>query len=587
MSTANTSAAARTGAPGTRRAPAASSALAAAAFLATAVAPLALGLALGLVLGLALTATVPQALHAQSASGPGSDPGADWLAAWSPLRPVVDLPRLMPGTTLPMPGLLTAPAPRAGLFWTAGNPAALVAEQGDGWNAFQLEALSADGDYRRPLDPGTEEGTRLSAQGWGAAGGRSAAAGRLVLDRLESASPAHAAVAFPFGSSPLVILDTAASAMGHTAARIEGAGGVAIGPAALGVALGFHAQESRTLAAPVPRQIRVAAPAATLGATLAIPGTDHVHVGVHARWQRARQGIGLYSIAAATRIYQVSGYDEVRAMDLVAVFYNRDIQRESRGGGASLAATIAGARFVVYGEAGSTEEAHTSVQAVDPPSDTWTADGLSWGIAATRAFLGDRLDLHGTIRRASLDGITRLHEWEDLVIFTAEESRLDLALDGRLDLDPWTLGLRVAGTHESRLRTDSMAGMPAQLESWTTAGAAEVARAIARGLSAAVGFSVATYKPAGTIPAPEEPGNLFFGYVGPELVFYGTEALAYAAAGTLRWDAPGKRAAFHLQARVGSASPSGSIRLQMGPDTNATRAGWSLGLGATLSGGPP
>lgn len=540
----------------------------------------------GLVLALAFATAAPRALHAQAATGStgatGSDPGAGWLTGWSPLRPISDLPRVIPGTTLALPGLLTTPAPRAGLFWTAGNPAALVAEQGDGWTAFQLETLSADGEYRRPLDPGTEEGTRLSAQGWGAAGTRSAAAGRLVLDRLESASPAHAAVAFPFGSSPLVILDTAASAMGHTAARIEGAGGVAIGPAALGVALGYQAQESRTLAAPVPRQIRVAAPAATLGATLAVPGTNRVHVGVHARWQRARQGIGMYSIAAATRVYQIAGYDEVGAMDLVGTFYNRDIQRESRGAGVALAATIAGARFVVFGEAGSTEEAHTSVQAVDPPSDTWTADGLSFGIAATRTFLSDRLDLHGTVRRASVDGLTRLHEWEDAVIFTAKESRLELALDGRLDLDPWTLGVRVAGTHESRLRTDSMADMPAEIESWTTAGAAEVARTIAGGLSASAGFSLATYKPAGFIPAPEEPAPLFVGFLGPELVFYGTKAMAHATALTLGWDPPTSRAAFYLQARFGSASPSGTRRFQMGPPADATRAGWTLGIGATL-----
>ncbi len=540
-------------------------------------------LTLPLALALAFAATAPQALLAQTAtSAPGSDPGADWLTGWSPLRPVADLPRLMPGTTLALPGLLTTPPPRAGLFWTAGNPAALVAEQGDGWTAFQLEAVNADGEYRRPLDPGTEEGTRLSAQGWGAAGRRSAAAGRVVLDRRETASPAHAAVAFPFGSSPLVVLDTAPSAMGHTAARIEGAGGVAIGPAAIGLALGFQAQESRTLAAPVPRQIRVAAPAAVLGATLAVPGTDRVHIGVHARWQRARQGVGMYSIAAATRVYQVSGYNEARAMDLVGVFYNRDIQRESRGAGAALAATIAGARFVVFGETGSTDDAHTSTQAVDPPSDTWTADGHSYGVAATRTFLGERLGLNGIIRRASVDGLTRLHDWDDAVIFTADESRLELALDGRLDLDPWTIGLRVAGTHESRLRTDSMAGMPADLESWVTAGAAEVARAIAGGFSASAGFSLATYKPAGTIPAPDQPGDLFFGFVGPELVFYGTDALAHATALTLRFDPPANRAAFFLQARFGSASPAGSSRLQMGPPLGATRTGWSLGIGAAL-----
>jgi hypothetical protein len=537
------------------------------------------------VLAVVFMGVPPRPLHAQGAPvAPAASQGAEWLYAWSPLAPLADLPRTVPGSAMAMPRLLTMPAPRVGLFWTAGNPAALVTEQGQGWSSLEAELSSADGDYRRPLDAGSERRTRALAQGWAAAGERSAAAGRLSLDQRTSRSPVHAAVAFPFGSSPLVIMDTAGSAMRHSAARVEGAGSVNLGRASLGAALGMDVQESRTLAAPVPRLIRVAAPAATVGVALAVPGTDRVQVGAHASWQRARQSVGLYSIGGATRVYQLSGYRDAPPMDLAGAFYNRDIQRESRAAGIATAAVVGGTTVVAFGEVASTSESHTSLQVLDPPSDDWSGEGLTYGIAAARAFLRDRLALHGTIRRAALEGTARLDESGDVIVFAAEEDRLEALLDARMRLHPWIFGFRVAGTRDMRVRIDSVAGMTARIESWTSAAAAEVARSVGTNLSLALGLGVASYKPAGSIPDPRPPGSLFLGYIGPELAFYGTDATAYSSTITAAWDTRGS-ATFFLQAEMGSVSPAGTSGFRLGPAVGASRTGWAVRAGATLK--PP
>jgi hypothetical protein len=181
-------------------------------------------------------------------------PGLQSVSGWSPLRLAGTLSRTVTGATLSLPGLLTAPAPRSGLFWSTGNPAALLSEAVGAWSMYQLRHHSAKGTYRRPLDPDTESRVRLRAEGWTGGGTRAAAAGRVVVDRASFGAPFFPNVMDPFDTTPLLVVDTTGTDVNRTIARVEGAGAVAFGPLAIGASLGFEAGESRTVAAPVPRK---------------------------------------------------------------------------------------------------------------------------------------------------------------------------------------------------------------------------------------------------------------------------------------------------------------------------------------------
>lgn len=517
----------------------------------------------------------------QGEGGPGVAAAPEWLARWSPLRPVADLSRTLPGTPA-LPGLLTTPQPRTGLFWTAGNPAALPADAAEAWSGYRGEWSGSSGEFRRPLDPGTVDATRLAAEGWRPVGERGGVAGRVLTDRLEFGTPAVAELSRPFGSNPLVVLDTAGEALGRTMARIEGAGGLRLGPVGLGVSLGFEARETRTLESPTPRAMRTAVPAVSLGATWAIPGTDRLELGVHGRWERGTHWFNLFSVAGPNRIYEVTGYGEVPPRDVSQTFYRRETERESLAAGGGLLARVAGARIVLFAERGETEDAHWSQESNDPAQDVWTAEGLTLGAAAERTFLDGRLDLHGAVTRSALDGRSRLDAVEDQIAFTADEARLDLSIDARLQLAAWTVGARAAGTHDARVRADSIAGMIADTRSWTTAGALEVARPLVAGFSASLGAAVATYKVAGSIPAPVVIGDVYRDYIGPELALDATDALSQTYSLTLLWAPPTRSAGLFLTARAGSTTPSTSRRLPLAPSLTSDRTTWAVVVGASL-----
>lgn len=111
------------------------------------------------VLAALLLLSVPGGAAGQELVGP---PLPAWTEGWSPLGGVAAGPRTLPAPA-PGLGLLTAPVPRTGGFWTGGNPASLRREVGDAWTSAQATRRAADGDYRRPLDPISERDRRLEA----------------------------------------------------------------------------------------------------------------------------------------------------------------------------------------------------------------------------------------------------------------------------------------------------------------------------------------------------------------------------------------------------------------------------------------
>jgi hypothetical protein len=514
------------------------------------------------------------ALQAQLLDSP------DWSRDWSPLRLLADLPAGDLRSSLQAPALLTRPSPAAGLFWTTGNPAALPDEQVERWSSYRLDGGETDGQYRRPLDPGTDSRIRLSVEGWGNVTARSAAAGRVVLERAHLGGPAAANQIAPYGSNPLVVLDTSATDLGSTTARIEGAVGMGLGPFGLGVALGFDAGDTRTVAAPVPRTIRSVVPAAVVGATWRPPGSDRLRIGVQGRWQQPTDRINLFSLAAPTRVYQLTGYGEPAPIDVVATFYRRDIEGHTLGLGTGVAAGIAGVQVVLHGELARAEERHSSVEVNDPPTDTWTADVVRLGASAERGLFDDRLRVLAAVTRVVLNGETRLYRVADRVAFTAREGSLDLVLDARAELDPWQVGLRASGRHQSRLRVDSLVGATSDVRSWTSVASLEVARALGPRFLVAVGGAYGGYRAAGSIPNPSQLGTVYRMYAGPELALDATDATALMGTLTLRWQRVGGGPGFFVQGSTLALSPSGHVRIPLAPG-DVNRRTWTVRVGFT------
>jgi hypothetical protein len=516
---------------------------------------------------------------AQTPSEAGGDPAPAWMRAWSPLSPVADLPRVVPGNELRVPGLGLRPPPRSGLFWSAGNPAALAAEIADAWSAYGYETRGEDGAYRRPLDPGEESGWRLAAEGWRGAGVRGAAIGRFVVDRAEQSGPALANSVAPFGSNPFVPFDTSGTALGRTTIRIEGAGGMQLGALGLGAALGFEALETRTEGSPVPRLMRSAAPTAGLGATLAVPRTGAT-LGIHGRWQSVASRTNLYAVAATTRLYHLRGYTEPPPQDL-STYYLRESDREARALGAGITGRALGLRMTLFGEIERAREAQTSLAAANPPQDVWDAAGTTFGAAAEGRLPGGLL-LHGTVRRAALEGELRLVQDPDYVAFTAAEKRLELTGELRLPLENWEFALLLSGVHEGRVRTDSLAGFGTEIVSWTTGGGIEALRRLPVGFTLTAALGAAVYRAAGALPMINDPGFVYAGVMGPELSFYGSDALSRTGTLTLGWQPPRGGGTVFLRGRWGDTSPLGETPLPWAPDAADARSRWGLQLGVVL-----
>jgi hypothetical protein len=536
---------------------------------------------IGSVCGVLLLPAAATQASAQGAggSGPGLEP-TDWLAGWSPLRVTGTLFRTVPGATLTMPDLLTSPAPGVGLFWNAGNPAALAGAVDGAWSMYRLRHESAAGTYRRPFDADTETRNGFRAEGWTGGGTRAAAIGRVVVDRTGFAAPYFANVMDPFGMSPMLVADTTGTDVNRTTARVEGAGAVTLGPVALGASLGFEAGESRTVAAPVPRLLRSSLPGATLGAVLDVPGVRALSLGTHVRWQRPLQRVSLISIAAPNRVYQLAGYGEEGATDLVNVNYRRDIERNVVAGGGGLALRGGGARLAVFGEVIRSDDRHSSAESNDPLTDRWDADGATIGVAAGWAILQGRLEVLGILRSTSFSGELVLHQEDDLVAFTADERRLETALDARLRPGPgWLVAVRLGAENETRDRFDALNGMRLDLESWRSQFAAEVARDLGPSFSLAIGAAYEMYRAGGNVPAGPAAGYVYRTWLGPEFAYYGTDANSAAASATARWSPRQDGAGVFLQVRTATLSAAGTGGLPLKPE--GSRTGFVLLLGAT------
>jgi hypothetical protein len=349
------------------------------------------------------------------------EPGS-WMRDWSPLAPVADLPRTMPVAPA-LPALLTAPAPRVGLHWSAGNPAGLAFEGADEWGDFTMGYASEAGDFRRPLDPGEVHSGMLAGSGWRPLG-PGAVSGGVALQRTGLGGDAFANARTPYRSSPHTSADTSGADMVELVTRVEGAGGWRVGGWGLGLAIGYETFDGRTDVSPTPRFRRGGAPAATVGVVRAL--SAGVVVGAHARIQGDVETLSVSSPRTdVARVYPLEGYTNPVGVDYSTGGYNRRIEGDAYAFGLSASFRALDARWVAWGEVSERRERQSSQFLSDPPSDDWRTSGTTAGLAAARPIAGDRWLVVANVTWTRVTGeATRVALEEEGVLFEATEAAL-------------------------------------------------------------------------------------------------------------------------------------------------------------------
>lgn len=541
---------------------------------------LARGLRASLLSLLALSSPAAAAL-AQSTAAPGPPGTGDlpaWTRSWSPLAPIADLGRQPPGRGV-FPQLLTLPTPRVGLFWTAGNPAALPLEVGEARVEFRGGASGVSGDYARPLDPGGVSRGGASAFGWRPLGTRGAAVGRFIVELTTLEDSIFADVLEPYGSNPFIVMDTIGDPMRRTAVRAEGATGWRFGSLAVGLGFGFEPQETRTIESPVPRLDRSTNPGATGGMVYGRPDGAFA-VGAYGRWRQVTQLTSITTIAQPSRIFEIQGYEEPVPLDLQPATYRRRFEGNAYALGASAGGRVAGLSWALWGQGEATEEDQGAGGNLEDPSrDTWDADGWAAGGALRWTAAGERL-------LVTLDGRYRTLEGEAFrgdvggVVFTVDESRFDADVEVRYaSPGGWLAAGRFGAIREVRRRRDRLAQAASDIRSWEAGGAAEVGRRFGD-LALSAGGLLSAYGPSGTAPPPDEMGPVYRRFVGPELSLGLAEAREVAGQLTIRWD-PSASTGLWIRGRAGELEPAaGAADFPLLPSGSRTR--WSLTAGAVL-----
>jgi hypothetical protein len=380
---------------------------------------------------------------AQTAGLGDENPLPAWLETWSPLGARADLPRYLPHTDA-IPSSLLLPAPRVGLFWTAGNPAGLRDELADRRTDFAFDFRHESGALRRPLDPPAGSLRQASGMGWAPVDDRLALLGRFVAGEDRFDPGAHADMVEAYPTSPFVSLDTSSTPTRSTRAALEGALSLRLGAWGLGLTAGYEGLNHETIAAGFIREGRQTLPGATIGLTRRIGA---VRFGPYARWRNRTETLYLIVREAGGLVIEGEGLREVTPFTPIGYYYRR-VEEDIPTAGWSVAGPLAGGHWAVYAERSWLRERLTRQEANNPAEDTWNADAWDGGAAFQRA-----LGPHGLF---TLEGhYTTLTGAGDLaldtlgVIFQASEDAFLGTAEVRVQPD--TVGLALAVGVQVRL----------------------------------------------------------------------------------------------------------------------------------------
>lgn len=536
--------------------------------------------ALALVLALAARPLAGQVVARTEPGLSTADPA--WLAAWSPLAPLAELPRTLPAAPQ-LPGLLVAPAPRVGLLWTAGTPAALGVEVTDRWARLAVARTGESGDYRRPLDAEASGALRFEGVGWGPVGEQGVVVGRLVAGRLDLDAASPSDIALPYGSNPFVPTDTAVPTLRRVAIQIEGGIGWRFGPWTAGLTAGALVGDDHTVNSAFPRLVKRSVPGVAAGVSRALPFAP-VRLAVYGRWMGGDETIVLPGQPAPGTVYVLDGYSEPdpRAITPSSPFFYRT-DRSTWAGGFAAAGTLAGATWTLYGERARRTDKHVSARRLDAPTDRWHATGSSYGFGVQRAVPLCHLLVTADARLSRLEGDATRSDLPG-IFFRATERVWSATSEVRYapPTAPWVAAATFALLRESHLREDFIAETRTNLTTWTPGIGVEVARVFGAN-AVSIGYAISTYVPSGDIPDPATMGPFYQRLVAPEQSLYATKVQPSLATFTVRHTFASGTAAV-LRARRESMG-AGSAPLTGGtlPFTpTGSRTLWSVALGVVI-----
>jgi len=525
-----------------------------------------------------LALLLPSAVAAQSAAVESAIEVPPWLTAWSPLLSRGDLPRMLAGAPGGKAPLLLLPTPTAGLFWTAGNPAALDRDLPDQRTDFSFGLGSQSGDYRRPLDPARLNVGRLNGSSWGRVSPTNVMVGRVEIARETDHPGPRSAFADPYGSSPFTTVDTTITDSRRNRVVLEGASAWTLGGWSLGMALGIEARNHETVEAAVVRRLSRTMPGVTAGMTRRLGSLD---VGLQGSLRFRAENIRLYERSADTRATELAGYQGVKSFE-VSTYYERWLREYVPTAGAAIGSSTGSIRWSAAAERVWTQE-HQLIQAKnDPAEDRWDAKGWRAALAVEPKLGGGRVRALGSVRLQDISGTGDLGRDSADVIFTAEERMVEASAELRLvpDGSQGVVGVAVLGLrYEARHRADSVAALTTDITGLSPSVQVELGHRWPRTLVAAT-ISIRHYRPTAELPDPTSLGPTYRTFIAPELEVYTRAATPYAIGGLGRYGVS-SRSSVWVNVRWEHLAPADATgRFAWSP--TGTRTGWTAQAGVTL-----
>lgn len=513
------------------------------------------------------------------AQSDGGSPFEGWARSWRSLSPLAELPQ--PALRAPdPPDILLAPPPRIGSFWTAGNPAALPDEVEDAWTGFAATRGSAEGSYRRPLDPVRRESDRAHILSWKPVGDWGAAAGEVEAGAVRLEPNAFGRWMEPYQGTPFVLSDTGRVNMDRFVVRAEGAMGVELGRWRVGTAASYRAADTRTEAARFPRDQETIGWGLTVGVSRTLT-EDALVLGLYGRGQGVSDETVLIPAAAGGVARVLQGLAEPREIAVTRSPLFRRLERQGEGVGVTAGGRAGGFQWLLYGERSWKAETQTEEPRAEPESgfDRWETDGARLGASLQRRY--GRFLLTGRAEGATLSGDARTPDVEQ-VVYTEDSWRLKGSLGIRLmpRRAGWRAAARLGYWRTERERVDRLAGLSEDLTLVRSSVALSVGKALSERVHLSAGLGVRVHEAEGMIPDAREQDERYRELVGPAIAYDATSADGLSLRGTVLWWA-GPRTALWLRGETSDVSTDVAVSSHV--ELSGNRDRWEMSLGVKLA----
>jgi len=463
------------------------------------------------------------------------------MAAWSPLKSFGDLPRELPMSSSGIP-VLAMPTEKVGVFWNGGNPAALPWDVSNPYQQANVSRTTESGRFRRPLDVPHQDASRVDALGWRPLGENGSVIGRVAVDRTIDDPSSFSNTLDPYSSSPLAVIDTTASALRHTGAGLEGAGGWRLGRWGLGIGLGYQTGLRQTISAAFTEQNKAVSSGINLGVLRELG--QHFRVGLRAHWNVGQETINVLEVGQEGIVFVLQGYNEVQPTQVQVNFFRRsseDNRRLGLDGGGELGAI----RWAAFADVGKNRERVTSARQDDPPTDLWSTTGPAGGVSLQAPLFGGKFTLitKGTFSQLTGKAQHVLPAREGL---GASESFYDGRVSLRLNPthEGWESVVGASLNRQNRDRADAFAQVRSAVSGTISSATVDIGKSMTPRLKIAAGYAIAGYSGSATIDSKNPGGVLYQTLFRPELDFAAEGSRSQAVNLLVRWRLGGSTYAY-------------------------------------------